>query len=116
MSNTQEPGGQQNGDFFDQLLTSAPKGEHSAFTQAFRGYDKAEVDAALATLRDQVKRLSADMESVDARHRAELEEARNRSEQSIADALADSDADVARLEQELASSARPRRSRPSRRR
>ncbi|MFP1602708.1 DivIVA domain-containing protein [Microbacterium sp. 2216-1] len=101
MSNTHDSDGQQNGDFFDQLLTTAPKGEHSAFTQAFRGYDKAEVDAAVATLRDQVKRLTSDLEGLDARHRGELETLRGDSEQSIAGALAESDERAARLEEEL---------------
>ncbi|UNK71006.1 cell division initiation protein [Microbacterium sp. H1-D42] len=102
MSNTQQPGGQQNGDFFDQLLTNAPKGEQSAFTQAFRGYDKGEVDAAIATLKDQVVRLTADLDDVDARRRSELATVRGENEQSLADALADSDSRVADLENEVA--------------
>ncbi|SJN17280.1 hypothetical protein FM104_01325 [Microbacterium esteraromaticum] len=101
MSDTNESGNAQNGDFFDQLLTAAPK-DHSAFTQAFRGYDKAEVDAAITTMRDQLKRLSADLESTDARHRAELDSVRGESDRSLSDALAESDARVERLEDELA--------------
>ncbi|MFC7787801.1 DivIVA domain-containing protein [Microbacterium sp. MAHUQ-60] len=101
MSDSQEPGNAQNGDFFDQLLTAAPK-EHASFTQAFRGYDKTEVDAALATMRDQLARLSADREGADARHRESLEALRADNERALAEALAESDARVSRLEDELA--------------
>ena len=101
MSDSHEPDNAQNGDFFDQLLTAAPK-DHASFTQAFRGYDKAEVDAALATMRDQLARLSTDREGTDARHREALEALRADNERALADALADRDDRVARLEDELA--------------
>lgn len=90
MSETHESGNARSGDFFDQLLTSAPGREHASFTPAFRGYDKAEVDAAVATLRDELARLTADRETADARHR-----------DALAAAGADSDARLARLEDEL---------------
>ena len=102
MSETHESDNAQSGDFFDQLLTSAPGKEHASFTQAFRGYDKAEVDAALATLRDQVARLSADRETADARHRDALEALRADHARALADAVAGNDARLARLEDELA--------------
>jgi len=101
VSDSHEPDNAQNGDFFDQLLTAAPK-DHASFTQAFRGYDKAEVDAALATMRDQLARLSTDREGTDARHREALEALRADNERALADALADRDDRVARLEDELA--------------
>src|SRR5690606_167706 len=90
-----------NGDFFDQLLTTAPK-EHASFTQAFRGYDKAEVDAAVATLREQLTRLTEDRDAADERHRRELEALRAEHERALADAVAGNDARLARLEDELA--------------
>ncbi|UWF77475.1 MULTISPECIES: DivIVA domain-containing protein [Microbacterium] len=101
MSETHESDDAQNGDFFDQLLTTAPK-EHSSFTQAFRGYDKAEVDAAIATLRDQLRRVTADLASVEERHRAELDRVRAESETELQTLRADSEERVARLEEELA--------------
>lgn len=101
MSDSHEPDNAQNGDFFDQLLTAAPK-DHASFTQAFRGYDKAEVDAALATMRDQLARLSTDREGTDSRHRESLDALRAENERALADALAEHDARVARLEDELA--------------
>lgn len=91
MSETHESNDAQNGDFFDQLLTPAPSKEHVSFTQAFRGYDKAEVDAAVATMRDQLKRVTSDLENSDVRHRDELERVRAESEER-----------AARLEEELA--------------
>ncbi|WP_309066062.1 DivIVA domain-containing protein [Microbacterium sp.] len=101
MSETHESDGAQNGDFFDQLLTSAPK-DHASFTQAFRGYDKAEVDAALATMRDQLKRVTADLEGAEARHRAELERVRAASEDELQALRAENEERAARLEEELA--------------
>ncbi|GAA3936057.1 DivIVA domain-containing protein [Microbacterium soli] len=101
MSETHESDNAQNGDFFDQLLTTAPR-EHASFTQAFRGYDKAEVDAALATLRDQVARLTEDRDGMEARHRSELEALHAEHERALADAVAGNDARLARLEEELA--------------
>src|SRR5690606_14771520 len=93
VSDSREPDNAQNGDFFDQLLTAAPK-EHASFTQAFRGYDKAEVDAALATMRDQLARLNDDREGTDARHRESLEALRAENERALADALAENEARV----------------------
>ncbi|QMU96673.1 DivIVA domain-containing protein [Microbacterium esteraromaticum] len=101
VSETQQNDDEQNGDFFDQLLTTAPK-ERSSFTQAFRGYDKAEVDAAIATLRDQLKRVSGDLDEADERRRGDLDELRAQNEKAIAEAVADSDGRVAELEAELA--------------
>lgn len=101
VSETHESENPQNGDFFDQLLTTGPNKDHTAFTQAFRGYDKAEVDAAIATLRDQLNRKSADLDTADDRRRSELAELRSKHEQSLVDALDDSTAQIARLEDEL---------------
>ncbi|MFD5226008.1 DivIVA domain-containing protein [Microbacterium sp. NPDC058342] len=101
MSETHESDNGQNGDFFDQLLTTAPNKEHASFTQAFRGYDKAEVDAAVATLRDQLARLTADRETADARHRETIDSLREQNERTLADARAESEARLARLEDEL---------------
>ncbi|MGX1792375.1 cell division initiation protein [Microbacterium sp. NPDC055312] len=101
MSETQHNDDEQNGDFFDQLLTTVPK-DRSSFTQAFRGYDKVEVDAAIATLRDQLKRVTASLDEADERRRSELQELREQTERAVVDATADSDDRIARLEAELA--------------
>ncbi len=89
------------GDFFDQLLVNAPR-EHSSFTQAFRGYDKAEVDAAISTLRDQLARVSGDLEKVESRHRAELERVEAARTEESDRAQAENLEQIARLEEELA--------------
>jgi DivIVA domain-containing protein len=101
VSETHESDNAQNGDFFDQLLTSNPGKEHASFTQGFRGYDKAEVDAAIATLRDQVARLTSDRQAADARHRQALEALRAEHERALADAVSGNDERLARLEDEL---------------
>ena len=70
------------GDFFDQLLEN-PTGAQS-FTIGFRGYDKAEVDAHLAALKEELRRatdagsqseahLRAELEKSEEKHRAALE-------------------------------------------
>lgn len=49
-------------DFFDQLVQGGSvSGPQPSFTQAFRGYDKAEVDAAVTTLRAQLQRAETDV-------------------------------------------------------
>lgn len=77
-------------DFFDQLVQGSSN-EQPSFTQAFRGYDKAEVDAAVANLREQVRR--AETSAAQARRGASTE----------ADAVrSDLEARIAELEEERA--------------
>ena len=101
MSDSHTPNESPQGDFFDQLLVNAPR-EHSSFTQAFRGYDKAEVDAAISTLRDQLARVSGDLEKVESRHRAELERVEAARTEESDRAQAENLEQIARLEEELA--------------
>jgi cell division septum initiation protein DivIVA len=100
MTDTGENRTTQDGDFFDQLAQGQPR-EHDSFTVGFRGYDRGEVDAAVAGLRMQVQRIeseltdarsgvSRDVESV----REELEAARAENEQLVAER----DARVAEVE------------------
>lgn len=101
MSDSNVPNESPQGDFFDQLLVNAPR-EHSSFTQAFRGYDKAEVDAAIATLRDQLARVSGDLEKAEGRHRADRERAEAARAEDEERAQAENLDRIARLEDELA--------------
>ena len=82
---------EQGADFFDQLAQGQAR-DQGSFTVGFRGYDRGEVDAAIAGLRMQVQRaddelaearagVNKDVESV----RAEVEAARAESETRIAE-------------------------------
>ena len=66
-------------DFFDKLIEETPREETSreqaTFTQAFRGYDKAEVDSALSALRNQLQQAKADLADAEARHEDALDSA-----------------------------------------
>lgn len=67
--------GDRSPDFFDQLIDENPN-EQSAFTVGFRGYDKAEVDSALATLRAQLKKAKDELSGAGTRHSDAIEEIR----------------------------------------
>lgn len=102
MTESVENTAEQGTDFFDQLA-QGPAREQESFTIGFRGYDRGEVDAAIAGLRMQIKRaeteltearsgVSRDVESV----RAELETARSESESRAAE----SEARIAEIEKQ----------------
>ncbi|GAB3597621.1 DivIVA domain-containing protein [Microbacterium tumbae] len=100
-------------DFFDQLVQGGGAArEQTSFTQAFRGYDKGEVDAAIATLRAQLQRAETDVQlarngasgEADA-VRAEADAARAGDQERIAaleEQLAAAHAQVAESEQQVA--------------
>ncbi|MGL3150082.1 cell division initiation protein [Microbacterium sp. A82] len=99
---------EQGADFFDQL-TQGQAREQGTFTIGFRGYDRGEVDAAIAGLRMQVQR--ADAELAQARSgvsrdvasvRSEVEAARIESETRIAELEAQAAERTTALEAELA--------------
>ncbi|WP_431806637.1 DivIVA domain-containing protein [Microbacterium paraoxydans] len=109
-------------DFFDQLIETAPRDQQSptsnaAFTIGFRGYDKGEVDAALASLRAQVQQLSDQLAETQTREtesveaiRAEERAAREALEAELAAAnakVADAEQQVARLTSELVDAPQP---------
>ncbi|WP_353112758.1 DivIVA domain-containing protein [Microbacterium sp.] len=94
MTDSNVPEGQR-GDFFDQLLETTPR-EHASFTVGFRGYDKGEVDAALKTLRDQLQRVTADLDGVEGRHSAELEKVRGDKDAEIERLRAEGDGELER--------------------
>ncbi|WP_152176177.1 DivIVA domain-containing protein, partial [Mycobacterium tuberculosis] len=58
-------------DFFDQLIETNPRdtssASTSAFTIGFRGYDKGEVDAALASMRTQLQQAADEVAEAKAR-------------------------------------------------
>ncbi|WP_144876732.1 cell division initiation protein [Microbacterium sp. 1.5R] len=60
-------------DFFDSLIEDAPREQTGGFTASFRGYDKAEVDAALSALRNQLQQAKADLADAEARHEDTVE-------------------------------------------
>ncbi|MET0303860.1 MAG: cell division initiation protein [Microbacteriaceae bacterium] len=75
---------------FEELMASAPDSAATNFTTAFRGYDKDEVDSAVATLSN---RLNAQAQQI-----AELQDAQfraDRSQTDSADVIARLEADVA---------------------
>jgi len=111
MSDAPENREQREPDFFDQLVQSGAR-EQTSFTQAFRGYDKGEVDAAISTLRAQLQRAETDVAlarrgasgEADA-VRAEAEAARASDEERIAaleEELAAARAQAADAEQQVA--------------
>jgi DivIVA domain-containing protein len=58
------------------LIEETPREQPGGFTASFRGYDKAEVDSALTTLRNQIQQMKADLADADARHEDALEAVR----------------------------------------
>ncbi len=72
---SESPDNDRTPDFFDKLIEETPR-EQSGFTASFRGYDKAEVDSALSTLRNQLKQAKADLAATEARHEDAVEELR----------------------------------------
>lgn len=102
-------------DFFDQLIETAPRDTSStstsAFTIGFRGYDKGEVDAALASMRAQLQQAADEVAEAKAREAASVEalkaeerEAREALEAELAAAnakAADAEQQVATLTSEL---------------
>jgi cell division septum initiation protein DivIVA len=109
-SGTDNRGDDRSPDFFDQLIETAPRDQQSspsqsAFTIGFRGYDKAEVDSALSTLRNQLQQAAADLADAEARHadavdavRAEADAAR----EAIESELTAVKAQAAETEQQVA--------------
>lgn len=78
-------------DFFDKLIEDVPREQpqqqqQSGFTASFRGYDKAEVDSALSTLRNQLQQAKADLADAEARHEDAVESVRDE-ERSAREAL-----------------------------
>lgn len=102
-------------DFFDQLIETTPResssSSTSAFTIGFRGYDKNEVDAALASMRTQLQQAADELAEAKAREaesveaiKAEEREAREALQAELAAANAkasDAEQQVATLTSEL---------------
>ncbi|KAA0960145.1 cell division initiation protein [Microbacterium sp. ANT_H45B] len=72
---SESPDNNRTPDFFDKLIEENPR-EQSGFTASFRGYDKAEVDSALSTLRNQLQQAKADLAAAEARHEDDVESLR----------------------------------------
>ena len=70
---TDSPQNDRTPDFFDKLIEDAPREQSGGFTASFRGYDKAEVDAALSALRNQLQQAKADLADAEARHEDTVE-------------------------------------------
>ncbi|MBS1696932.1 MAG: cell division initiation protein, partial [Actinobacteria bacterium] len=98
------------GDFFDQLLEHPSS--QQAFTIGFRGYDKAEVDAHLTALKEELRRATDANAKTDAHlrserdrsaesHRRELEKATESHRRELAAANAAHEARAAQLESDL---------------
>ncbi|WP_251443454.1 DivIVA domain-containing protein [Microbacterium sp. USTB-Y] len=88
------------GDFFDQLLET-PSSQH-AFTIGFRGYDKAEVDAHLTALTEELRRATDSSAKTDAHLRGELDKASEKHRRELEKATAAHEERSAKLEADLA--------------
>ena len=86
---------------FDQLIQSG--GEHTYFTVGFRGYDRQEVDTALADLQGKLQRATADLAAAAERRDADVEAAR--AEERVEADKAKADADKVKAEAEKAKAA-----------
>lgn len=114
---SETPGNDRTPDFFDKLIEDSPREQSGVFTASFRGYDKAEVDAALSALRNQLQQAKADLADAEARHedtiesvRGEARTAREALEADLAAAKAQADAaeqQVTTLTNELVDAPRP---------
>jgi cell division septum initiation protein DivIVA len=90
-SGNDDRGGDRSPDFFDQLIEPAPRdGQQQqgqgAFTIGFRGYDKAEVDSALSSLRNEIQQLRSELADAEVRH-ADAVDALRAEEQSAREAV-----------------------------
>lgn len=88
------------GDFFDQLLDSPSS--QQAFTIGFRGYDKAEVDAHLTALKEELRRATDSSAKTDAHLRGELDKASEKHRRELEKATAAHEERAAKLEADLA--------------
>ncbi|WP_460772603.1 DivIVA domain-containing protein [Microbacterium sp. GXF7504] len=95
---------ERNGSPFDQLMQSAPEpteAHHTSFTVGFRGYDKQEVDAAIADLNARIQQGGAEVAELDERHRRELEQLREEQNAVVDQLRAEHDEALQRLAAEL---------------
>src|SRR5690606_8793142 len=85
---------EQSGDFFDQLVQGQPREQQGAFTIGFRGYDRGEVDAAIAGFRMQLERADAEVAEARSGLSRDVESVRTEAEAI----RAESDARIAEIE------------------
>ena len=103
-SGTADRDDQRSPDFFDQLIETTPQ-ESSTFTVGFRGYDKAEVDAALAALRTRLQQATDQLADADEQHTTSVESIRDderRSREALESELVAAKAQIADSEQQIA--------------
>ncbi|MFT4211507.1 MAG: cell division initiation protein [Microbacterium sp.] len=86
---------------FDQLIQSG-QGEQTYFTIGFRGYDRQEVDAALADLTTRIQSLTAELGALDDRHRDELDRVHAQNSTTLDQLRAESESATSRLAEDLA--------------
>jgi cell division septum initiation protein DivIVA len=96
----------QNGSPFDQLMQSASStpgsGDQPTFTIGFRGYDKQEVDAAIADLAGRLQRSTAQVAELEERYRHELEQLRTEQRETIDALRAENEQALERISADLA--------------
>lgn len=97
MNDSIESSAGQGSDFFDQLAQGQPR-DQDTFTIGFRGYDRGEVDAAIAGLRMQVQRADAEVEQARSGVNRDVEAVRA----EVAAAQAETEAVRAEAEERLA--------------
>jgi cell division septum initiation protein DivIVA len=89
---------------FEQLMQSAsgsPSADQPTFTIGFRGYDKQEVDAAIADLHGRLQRSAAEVAELEERYRYELEQLRTEQRETIDTLRAENEQALERLGADL---------------
>ncbi|MDQ1130418.1 cell division initiation protein [Microbacterium sp. SORGH_AS_0888] len=86
---------------FDELMQQSP-GEAATFTVAFRGYERHEVDAAIADLSARLQQASAQVASLDDTYRDEIDRLRSEQHATIDALRAENDEALERLGADLA--------------
>lgn len=100
MAETTEPAAPR-GDFFDSLIDGSPGAERAeGFTVGFRGYERSEVDAALASLKDELRRTKAALAAADERRAAETADLEKAHAAEVAAAEKRHVAEVSRVREE----------------
>ena len=100
-----EPDDERNGSPFDQLMQTTAESaavEQPSFTIGFRGYDKHEVDAAVAELTARAERRAAELAELEERHRRDIEQLRTEQHSTIDALRSESEQAIERVSAELA--------------
>ncbi|MFT4235435.1 MAG: DivIVA domain-containing protein [Microbacterium sp.] len=98
MSDANNNGGREQGDFFEALVDDSGSAEQT-FTVGFRGYDRGEVDAALADLKDQIATLNARLSAAGDESRSAADRAQSEQQEALEAVRAELAAEKARADE-----------------